>query len=96
MGLDGTGWEAVEVWSRNLLAPGVRLGSGRRLLFWPAGCIQRSIVVVVVVVVVVLWEGEGGGWVLSDRFVGWEGYVSSRGDLGRAFLGASTHESSKL
>lgn len=77
MGWDGTGWEASEVWSQNLLAPEVRLGSGRRLLFLaPRGCVQLD------------GGGGGGGGVLSDGFVGWERYVSSRGDLGQAFLDA--------
>lgn len=43
------------------------------LVFGPPGCVQL--------------DGGGGGG-LSDGFVGWERYVSSRGDLGQAFLDA--------
>lgn len=38
----------------------------------------------------------GGGGGCGGGFVAWERYVSSRGDLGQAFLDAPTHERSKL
>lgn len=56
-GLEVAEWEASEVWSPNLLALELSLGrSGRRLLFWPAGCVQHSVVVV---------GGGGGGGVVG-------------------------------
>lgn len=88
MGWDGTGRDGKRrrsgvriVWHRRS-----DLEAGAGSCFWPTGCSALPD------------GGGGGGWggALSDGFVVWERYVSSRGDLGQAFLDASTHESSKL
>lgn len=80
-GLEVAGWDRTG-WDGKRRRSGVRifwhrrsdLEAGAGSCFWPPGCVQL--------------DGGGGGGVLSDGFVGWERYVSSRGDLGQAFLDA--------